>query len=129
MNAAVQTPDALVMEIGRLLLSDDRIRDADWEGLSVVVIVGEGSVQLSAYRYDAAGKPTPSTPRNFEIGDRFEELQQSMSAKEPRAWKSCLVRLKKPELKMKMDFEYDDPLRWKVTPANIASKPEELRPQ
>jgi hypothetical protein len=41
-----------------------------------------------------------------------------------RAWKSCLVRIKKPELKMKMDFEYDDALRWKVTPANLATKVE-----
>ena len=76
------TSSELIREIGRLVLSDERIRDADWEGLSVAAIVSDGAVQVGAFRYDARGNPTPSTPCNFEVGDCFEDLQQAMSAAE-----------------------------------------------
>jgi hypothetical protein len=127
-EGAENSPEARVVEIGHLILADDRIRDAEWEGISLVAIVGGGSSQLSAYRYDAAGGATPSTPRNFDLIDRFEDLQRAMAAYEPRAWKSCLVRIRKPDLKMQVDFEYDDALRWKVNPGNLETLVGDLRP-
>lgn len=119
----------LVHEIGSMVVNSERYRERPWESLSIVVVIDGQSVQLSGYTYDASGKPQAGNPGNFDINDRFEELQETMAGVDQRRWKSALLQIVRDGAKLNIDFEYDDPSRWKVTPTNVATKPAELRPK
>ena len=124
-----QRADALVPEIGSMIVWDKVTRELDWDALSLVVTVAPGVVQMHGFAYDAAGKPTPFVPDADALDDRFKELAEAMREPEGRVWKSALVQIVRATSKIHFDFEYDDAGRWKVTPANIATMPEQLRPK
>jgi hypothetical protein len=119
----------LVHEIGSMVVNSERYRARPWESLSIVVVIDGSSVQLSGYTYGADGKPQAGNPGNFDINDKFEELQEAMAGADQRRWKSALLQINRDGGKLNIDFEYDDPLRWKVTPTNVDTKPHELRPK
>lgn len=119
----------LIHEIGSMIVQDRVLSDQPWDALSLVTVVEGTSVQVSAYRYDGAGKPTPRNPGDNRLFDKFEELRDAMREPGGREWKTALVQIKRPAMKITVDFEYDDPMRWKVTPFNVETKPEELRPK
>lgn len=119
----------LIHQIGSMIVQDSRFTEIPWEGISVVTIVEGTSVQMSTYLYDGAGKPIAKNPGDRELPDKIEELRDAMREPSGREWKAALVQIKRPTMKVTVDFEYDDPLRWKVTPFNLLTKPEELRPK
>lgn len=119
----------LLVELGSRVVRDERYADLAWEGIAVVAIVDGGVTQMSGYSYDASGKATPKIPSDRQIFDTFEELRDAMQAEGKEPWKCALFQVKRSEMKVKMDFEYQDPMRWKVTPANINRMVEQLRPE
>lgn len=119
--------DDLIHQIGDMLVGDERYVDRDWTAISVIAIV-DGATQVSGYSYDHDDQPIAGTPRNWDIHDRFLALQDATTVEGKSAWKSCLFQIKRSDMKAMVDFEYDDAMRWKVTPANIKTKPIELRP-
>lgn len=119
----------LLIEIGSMIVQDERYADLPWEGISVVAIVGDGVTQMSGYAYDASGKPTAKNPGNRGVIDAFEELRDAMRVEGKRPWKTALFQVKRSEMKVMMDFEYEDSMRWKVTPWNLTDMVEQLRPK
>src|SRR3546814_10871397 len=51
--------------------------------------------------------------------DKAIDLSQAMRADGKEAWKACLIQITRPGPKLNADFEYDDPARWNITPANL----------
>jgi hypothetical protein len=84
---------------------------------------------VSGYSFDAAGEPEPGTPRNRQIDDLFSALQEATEVPGKGRWKSALFRLKRDSMHFGVDFEYDDPLRWKVTPDGMDEKITAIRPR
>jgi len=119
----------LVHEIGSLLVNDPAYRDSDWDGIAVVTIVEGGTVQVSGYTYRNGDKPKPSLPRSYDLDDRFEELCNAMQTPDGGKWKTALVKIRRDTGKITIDYDYDNPLRWKVTPLNLTTLPEEMRPK
>lgn len=119
----------LIHEIGAMIVQDPRYAGRSWASISLVTILDGGSRRMSGFYYDADGEPTPENPGNRQIFDKFRELQAVTRNPGGREWKSALVQIKRETMGITIDFEYDDPQRWKVTPSNIDTKPEELRPK
>jgi hypothetical protein len=120
--------DELVHDIAGMVAQSETRASDDWESISVVAIVDEASVQVSSYRYDAQGRATPGDPGDLSVNRKFRELHALMRQPTGRQWKSALMQIRRKSGEVTIDFEYDDASRWKVTPLNISTMPEQLRP-
>ena len=119
----------MIHEIGVMIVQDAQADNQNWDALAVVSTL-DGSSQLSGYAYDRAGTATPAAITNFGLFDKFKELREATREGEAgRLWKSALVQIRRADMKVMVDFEYDDPMRWEVTPGNFTTLPEELRPK
>jgi hypothetical protein len=121
--------DELVHEIARMVAQSQTGESDDWTGISVVAIVDEASVQVSSYRYDAQGQAEPGDPGDFSVNRKFRELNALMRQPTGRHWKSALMQIRRGTGEVTIDFEYDDAARWKVTPLNLGTMPDQLRPR
>lgn len=118
----------LIERISGMIIADERYADRRWSGISVVAVVDGDATQVTGYSYDLQGRPQAGTPRNPEIHDRFIELQAVTQMGGRTVWKTCLVQIRRDALKARMEFEYDDAARWKVTPRTLEIMPIRLRP-
>lgn len=118
---------ALVHEIGSLLIHDDAF--GAWDGISVTTIIEPGVVQISGFSYEHGRKPKPSLPSAAALDGKFEELRDATQTPDGRKWKTALVRISRDTGKITIDYDYSDPLRWKVKTLNLATLPEEMRPK
>ncbi|GLS46837.1 hypothetical protein [Methylobacterium brachythecii] len=124
------TNEALVHEIGSLIVHDEAYLEQPWNTLSLVATMrDENVVQLHGYVYLDAGKTAAETPRESKIAQRFVELHQVMRQRDGKPWKAALVQIWRETAKVSYFFEYDDAARWKVTPTNYEAMREELRPK
>ena len=121
--------DALAHEIAGIVAQSETRASEDWTSISVVAIVDEATVQVSSYRYDAQGQAAPGDPGDLSVNRKFRELHRSMHQPTGRQWKAALMQIRRETGEVTLDFEYDDALRWKVTPANLRTMPEQLRPK
>lgn len=122
-------PDALVREVGALIAADSELGGGDWAGLSVVVIAQGGSTSISGYAYPESGAAKAVSPRGFTLHKRFRTLRDEMTKASGKDWATCLVQIRRPQMSVTIQFDYDDAMRWKVTPANLATMVERLRPR
>ena len=120
--------DDLVQEIGALLIRDPQISAQPWEHLVLVAHVTRTSTKVSGFAYTASGEPIPTGPRNLDVLDKLEELRTAMCDPGQQPWKACLVRINRSTSKIVIDFEYDHPDKWVITPATIERMAEVLRP-
>ncbi|MDI4231944.1 hypothetical protein OZ411_03840 [Bradyrhizobium sp. Arg237L] len=121
--------DALLHEIAGMVAQSETKESRDWAGISVVAIVDEASVQVSSYRYDADGRAEPGDPGDLSVNRKFRELNNVMRQPTGRQWKSALMQIRRDTGEVTTDFEYDDASRWKVTPLNLDTMPQQLRPR
>jgi hypothetical protein len=120
--------DELVQEIGRMLVQDPRISALPWRQVAIVAQITDDSTQVNGFVYDETGKETPTAPKNTRVIDRFEELRSVMGEHEESFWSACLVRLDRVSGKISIDFEYDHPEKWLITPSTVKEMSEKLRP-
>ena len=118
--------DELVQQIGQLLIEDPMISRQPWDHLVIVAHVKDRSVQVKGFAYSGNSDVTPTGPRNFAIIDKFEALNKAMLEPGKESWKACLVRIS-AEGHISIDFEYDKPEKWLVTPSNIEEMGKTLR--
>jgi hypothetical protein len=121
--------NAAIMHIASMIISDDEYASYDWNGISVVGIVNNGMVDVSGFNYDDAGKIVPSIPQNDDFMDELEEFQKLTQVPGENPWKAVLIQIKRADMSVHVQFEYDNASRWKVTAANLESMKEELRPK
>ncbi len=126
----IHPPTDIVQEVGRLLVQDKRINAHPWQALSLVIVL-DGADSITGYVYDAEGRAKPELPDSNEIFDVCERLRDAMQQDNPtkRPWKAALFQIRRSDMKATFQFEYDDASRWKVTPRNFETMPEELRPK
>jgi len=120
--------DMLIEQIGGMIIADERYADRKWSAISVVAVLDGGSSQVSGYSYDLQGQAHAGAPRNTNLHDLFVELQAVTQVDGQSPWKTCLVQIKREELKTRIEFEYDDAARWKVTPKTLNIMPARLKP-
>ena len=119
--------DQSLVRIGAMIVQDERYVGRDWDGIAVVALVDDDSVDMTGFVYDADGKASPGTPRNPDLMDELEDFRRTTGAN--GKWGAVLLQIRKPAMTVKVRFEYDDPKKWKVTPTNMESLKDEFRPQ
>ncbi len=120
--------DRLLQNVAALIVQDEKYRDRSWDAMSLVAIVTDTGVDMSGFSYREGAKPQPGTPRNGEIMDKLRTLRTLTQRDGQAPWKAVLMQIKKPDMNIRVVFEYDDAGRWKITPQNLADIREQLRP-
>lgn len=122
--------DDLIHEIGAMLLQDEKIQSrGDWKHLALVAHVTPESTQVNGFVYKPDGKAVPTSPGNFDVLDKFEELRDAMRELGKEPWKAILIRIEASSLRITIDFEYDHPEKWLITPTTVKQMAETLRPK
>jgi hypothetical protein len=121
--------DELVHEIAGMVVQSETRESGDWDGIALVAIVDNASVQVSSYRYNAQGEAEPGNPGDFSVNRKFRDLNTIMRQPTGRHWKSALLQIRRATGEVTIDFEYDNASRWKVTPLNLSTMPNQLRPR
>lgn len=120
----------LIARIGKLLVADPAVSDGRWDGYALVVRYGDGAVarRLSGFRYTDGDGHQAATPRDPSIGEAFDELRQATRVHDKAPWDACVLRVRRDTGKLKVDFEYDKPEQWDITPETLAAVAERARP-
>ncbi|MFD4432635.1 hypothetical protein [Nocardia sp. NPDC058497] len=119
MNPYLVDPQELRATIG----SRDSGFGAGSHGFDAVAV--RQSRRLPA-RVDLRGIPHArriAWPENNEISTKIRDLREVMRQPGKPAWPACLIQLKRSDIALNIDFEYDKINRW------FAAMPDELRPQ
>lgn len=112
--------DALVHELGAVIISNPKVAAAPWQRYALVAQIDEQQSKLNGFAYDADGGYQPLTPQGFEVHDKLRALREAMHSDGHAPWGACMVRIDRETQKITIEFEYDHPERWYVTPQNAA---------
>jgi hypothetical protein len=126
---AAAPPETLIHEIGGMLVRDEAYLEQPWDAIALVARVDPGAVRMHGFAYLDTGEALPEVPSGMSVSDRFRALRDAMQARDGRAWRAALVQIRREGARITVDFEYDDPARWAVTPLNLDARREELRPK
>lgn len=118
--------DELILEIGSLILNCEDYTNYQWRGISVVV---SSDKCMTGYVYLDDGAFEAETPE-FDAMRKVLELREQMKKEGGRAWHQCLIHITKPDFKINIKFEYDDPKRWSLTKVSrdMSDYAESLKP-
>jgi hypothetical protein len=118
----------VIQRIGEAVTQDARFTALPWRGIALVSIIGNGARQLSGYWYAEDGSAEPKLPSNRQVDELFLDLQRATSVPGKGMWKTCLFKIRRADMRMTVDFDYEDPIRWKVMPGNMGKLVAEMRP-
>lgn len=120
--------DALIHEVGAAIVRNPRVTAEPWERYALVVRFDDARVQLTGFAYDDAGRARPATPNGLEIHHKLDALREATSVPDQQAWNACVVRIVRDTRKITVEFEYEHPERWDVTPQNATEIAARARP-
>lgn len=125
-----QDRNELIARIGKLLVADPAVSDGDWHGYALIVRYGDGAIarRMTGFRYDANGAYAAATPDGAALGPAFDALREATRVPGKDPWGACVLRLWRETGRMAVEFEYDAPERWEVTPASLAGVAGRARP-
>lgn len=118
--------DALVNDIGQMVIADANYATRDWTGIALVIEVAQRK-RMYGFVYLADGEWEAETPDSFDVIERAVELNEVMAGG-GNGWTRCLVQISRPGPKVTIRFDYDDTGEWVVTPANHAELVDRLKP-
>lgn len=113
-------------ELARQVVFDDEFADARWTGIALVIRM-EPEPSLFGVRY-TGDEWRDAAPADGPTLKKARSLADAMKGDGDETWKSCLIQIAQPGPTLKADFDYENPERWALTPANRAHRVEELRP-
>jgi hypothetical protein len=121
--------DELVHMIGAMLLEDADIQSRrPWQHLVLVAQIMPGTTKINGFVYRSSGAAVPTSPGNFDVLKKFRELLEAMREPGKEPWKAAMVRIDDASRHLSIDFEYDHPEKWSITPSNVKQMAETLRP-
>jgi len=126
---STEKKNALIGEIGALMLSDPELADSDWDALCAVANISDSSKKAFGYRF-SGDQYQGWVPKDRLFRDKIADLQTLMSEDEERAWQQVLINITKESMSIDIQFEYDDPTRWspKVKSLDMSEFAFSLRP-
>ena len=96
-----------------------------WQKLVLHVEIGNNFKRCWGHAFDAAGNDY-ATSADSGTMETFTRLQEAMQAENGRAWRICRVVIA-PDGAFDVEFEYDKPGRFRVTPDNVYERIDECR--
>ncbi|HEY4530156.1 MAG TPA: hypothetical protein VIG97_07490 [Luteimonas sp.] len=126
------TPDRneLIARIGRLLVADPAVSDGAWHGYAMIVRYGDAAIarRMTGFRYDRAGGYVAATPDAATLGPAFDALRDATRVPGKAPWGACVLRLWRETGRLAVEFEYDAPEHWDITPETLAAVAARARP-
>lgn len=122
-----ESADALVAEIGRMIIADPNYAPRDWTAISLVIEVASRK-RMYGFVCLGDGVWEAETPHDFAVIEKADELERIM-ARRDRPWMHCLVHITRPGPEVTIKFGEDEIGDWAITPANHAEMVEKLRPR
>ena len=128
MKVSTTSDDALKVLSKALLNDPDVVCIAGWRKLVMVGVVQVSSSRMFGFCFDEHDDWEAAAPRQAGTLDALRRLHASMTDADPqrKSWVTCLLIID-ADGRMHVDFEYDDPARWLVTPHNHAARIEQFR--
>jgi hypothetical protein len=121
--------DALIHRLAETIAGDSELLLDGWTHLVLTSRIEDGTLNMNGFCYAADGDAIPVSPRDFSIFDVLQELREAMAQADGKApWIAALFRIERKTGKLAMEFEYDQPERWAVTPDNVKARAREFAP-
>lgn len=110
-----------VLELAELVTSHQAYRETDWSYIALVATFTPQRRSMFGYVFFADGHWEAKLPRDPQrsVMKAFRRLHGRMATIDGVAWQQCLLEITRPERTVSVEFEYDDPDRWSLTPANL----------
>jgi hypothetical protein len=118
----------LITEIATRIVHDEEYLAIDWASLALVVSITGSRRSMEGFAYLEDGSAVPALPEDLGIGDLFDELNAVTARPDGGRWLAALVQITRADGHVHLEFDWTDADRWAVTPANLDSRREELRP-
>lgn len=119
--------DALVHEVGALIVQDDRVSAQPWDAYALVARFDDSRIQLNGFAYEGE-ESRPATPRGTAVHHTLKALREATRQPGREPWGACIVRIDRETKKIRIEFEYDDPSSWDVTPQTAKDIAQRARP-
>jgi hypothetical protein len=114
-------PYTEVLDLGELVSSHEVCRDTDWSYIALVATFTSQRRSMFGYVFFDDGRWEALLPRDpgRSVMKAFRRLHEHMEAINGGAWQQCLLEISRIDFTVSVDFEYDDPDRWSVTPDKL----------
>ncbi|HEY5809626.1 MAG TPA: hypothetical protein VIT67_16745 [Povalibacter sp.] len=119
--------DALIHELGALIVGNPKVAAASWDRYALVVRIDSGQSKLHGFAH-TNGNYQPVTPTGFALHDTLAKLRAATHIEGKDPWGACVIRIDRSSGKIRVEFEYDAPERWTVTPQNAQQIAERALP-
>ena len=127
LNGAAPSREELYYELAKSIADDNSLVLDGWKNLVLVSQFDDSGPDMNGFCYTEDGRTIPIAPRNFEIFDVIEALRDAMARADGKSrWLAALFRVNRASGAFETDFEYHDPERWRVTPANVQARAQEF---
>jgi len=124
--------DETLMEIAQLFLRCRKVKENPWTEFAFVFELGQGHISNSGFLYNE-DKVRPATASIEEekllLGDALMALREDIFKECGHKFNQLLFQMENETKRFKIDFEFDDPTRWAITPNNMFEMREKLRPK
>jgi hypothetical protein len=105
--------DELIHEIGSLIVNSEDYADDKWQGITVVGDFSHGQQSMNGYAYFDDGDFEAKIP-GFDALRKIRDLREEMKKENDEEWHQCLIHVTKPDFKINIKFEHEDPDRWSL---------------
>ena len=121
--------DELIFEIGSMIVNNPKFAKYEWQGIAAVGNFSHGQQRMNGYVYVDDGDFEAGSP-GFEALRKIRDLREEMEKETNKVWHQCLIHVTKPDFKINIQFEYDDPKRWslKKISRDMSDYAESLKP-
>lgn len=127
--SATAPQDALIHRIGGLVVNDAAVSALDWDGYALIALFEHGALRLSGFAYLHGGDYVAATPEDPQIPRAIDALRQAMRRAGAPEWGACVIRIVRATRRIAVEFEYDDPARWAITPGTLAEVARRAKPE
>ena len=117
--------------IAKAIFESNALRQLDWLQSSIVFEMDDDGYVVGTYgfAYDEHGKSIPVAPSIDEIEEPVQAYREWLRLDGDKGFIKMLFQFDRTNSKVNASFEFENPQRWSVTPANIDKITEELRPR
>ncbi|KIX20081.1 hypothetical protein SY27_16345 [Flavobacterium sp. 316] len=121
----------LITEIGEMIVEDKTYQTKSWHSLAIAITLTDEE-KMSGYLYQEDGTYEAGSPREFgDLLDKLLELKAEMVKDGDKPFLQCLIHITKPNYKIRLQFEYENPKRWtrKSTGMDMSAFANALKPE
>lgn len=125
-------PDNMDMmgAIAKGIVNDDALSDGNWTEASIVFSFEDDGFCSGhyGYAYDSDGKPRAFTLDSMDAELAASAYREWLQIEGDKGFKKMLFQFNRETRKVNAEFEFENTSRWQVTPKNIDTITEQLRP-